>query len=189
VNEEGHYYTVRAQNPADLQPVARAARLIYLNKTCYNGLFRENSRGEFNVPFGRYKNPNICDAGRLRAAAAALQTAELVAADFATVLQTAVARDFIYLDPPYAPLSATSNFTSYSKDGFGAADQERLAEMVHTLTARGCLVMLSNSNAPLIRDLYPANQYRLIEVMARRNINSKGARRGPIKELLILNNT
>jgi len=186
-NEEGYYYAVRGQDPAVLPPVARAARLIFLNKTCYNGLFRENSKGKFNVPFGRYKNPKICDADRLRAASAALQGVQLAAADFAEVVSTAVADDFIYLDPPYAPLNATSSFTSYNKHGFDADDQRRLADTIAELTDRGCWVMLSNSSAPLIYDLYPRERYQLIPIQARRNINSKANQRGPVKELLILN--
>ncbi len=186
-NEAEYYYTMRAQNPADLAPAARAARLIFLNKTCYNGLYRENSKGKFNVPFGRYKNPKICDEARLRAASAALQGVEVRVADFSETVETAVAGDFVYFDPPYVPLSATSNFTSYNKKGFGRTDQERLAETVAQLTKRGVKVMLSNSSAPLVYDLYGRSAYQLIDIQARRNINSKAGRRGPVKELLILN--
>lgn len=186
-NEVDYYYTIRNQNPACLEPAERAARLIYLNKTCYNGLYRENSRGEFNVPFGRYKNPKICHESRLRAASAALQGVRLRVADFAEAVETAVSSDFVYFDPPYAPLSSTSSFTSYNKNGFGQADQERLAETVMELTDRGVKVMLSNSSAPLVYELYGRSPYRLIEIQARRNINSNASRRGPVKELLILN--
>jgi len=186
-NEAAYFYEIRAQDPQTLTPVERAARLIYLNKTCYNGLYRENSRGEFNVPFGRYKHPKICDVERLCAAAAALQGVQLREDDFAAVVETAVSGDFIYFDPPYAPLTATSNFTSYHQHGFDAADQRRLAQTVAALTERGCKVMLSNSSAPLIYELYNQPTYRLIEIQARRNINSKGNGRGPVKELLILN--
>ncbi|MCA9872526.1 MAG: DNA adenine methylase [Anaerolineales bacterium] len=186
-NDPDYYYAVRAQDPQNLSPVERAARLIYLNKTCYNGLYRENSQGKFNVPFGRYKRPKICDVDRLCAASAALQGVNLVADDFAWVLDTAVVGDFLYFDPPYAPLTATSNFTSYHRHGFDAADQYRLAQTISGLTARGCKVMLSNSSAPLIYELYQQPPYRLIEIQARRAINSKGDGRGPVKELLILN--
>jgi DNA adenine methylase len=186
-NESDYFYAVRAQKPEALTAVQRAARLIYLNKTCYNGLYRENSKGEFNVPFGRYKNPTICDEDRLRAASLALQNVQLVAADFEKVVETAVPSDFIYFDPPYAPLNLTSNFTSYNKHGFTANDQKRLAAVVAALTQRGCRVMLSNSNAPLIHDLYADQGYCLTPIQARRNINSKAHKRGPIKELLITN--
>ncbi len=186
-NEADYYYTIRAQDPAGLSPAERAARLIYLNKTCYNGLYRENSKGEFNVPFGRYKNPKICDEVRLRAASAVLQGVDLRVADFSDAVETAVAGDFVYFDPPYVPLSATSNFTSYNKRGFGREDQERLAKTVAQLTERGAKVMLSNSSATLVYDLYGRSSYRIIDIRARRNINSNASRRGPVKELLILN--
>jgi DNA adenine methylase len=186
-NEPDYFYEVRAQDAARLSRAERAARLIFLNKTCYNGLFRENSKGKFNVPFGRYKNPRICDEERLRAAAAALQGVDLLAGDFEDVAATAVPGDFLYLDPPYVPLSATSNFTSYDKLGFSIGDHMRLADTVEALTARGCRVMLSNSAAPLVYDLYGRSPYRLLDMTARRHINRNGNGRGPIKELLILN--
>lgn len=186
-NEADYYYIIRALDPADLTAAERAARLIYLNKTCYNGLYRENSRGEFNVPFGRYKNPKICDEVRLRAASAVLQGVDLQVADFSDAVETAVAGDFVYFDPPYVPLSATSNFTNYNKRGFSREDQERLAKTVAELTDRGVKVMLSNSSAPLVYDLYGRSPYRIIDIRARRNINSNASRRGPVKELLILN--
>lgn len=186
-NESDYYYAVRAQNPADLKPAERAARLIYLNKTCYNGLYRENSKGEFNVPFGRYKNPKICDEVRLRAASSALQNVDLKVGDFEEVVATAATNDFVYFDPPYVPLSPTSSFTSYNKNGFTLADQERLAATVAELTTRNVKVMLSNSSAPLVYEMYDSPHYRVIDIQARRNINSKANRRGPVKELLILN--
>jgi DNA adenine methylase len=185
-NESDYFYEVRALDLSQLTLAERAARIIYLNKTCYNGLFRENSKGKFNVPFGRYKNPTICNENRLRHAASVLQKVTLMSADFEDVVETAVSGDFIYLDPPYAPLSATSSFTQYDKNGFARADQIRLSETIADLTKRGCNVMLSNSSAPIVYELY-AEDYRLIEMQARRNINSKGNQRGPIKELLILN--
>lgn len=186
-NDEAYFYAIRAQDENRLSPVERAARLIYLNRTCYNGLFRENSKGKFNVPFGRYKNPNICNEDRLYAASASLQGVELAAADFAEVVETAVSGDFIYFDPPYVPRSRTSSFTAYDKDGFDEADHIRLADTVDDLTARGCKVMLSNSATPLVYDLYDRDPYTLITIHARRNINRNGNGRGPIKELLILN--
>jgi DNA adenine methylase len=150
-------------------------------------LYRENSQGAFNVPFGRYKNPTICDEARLRSASQALQGVKLVAADFEEVVETAESGDFIYFDPPYAPLNATSSFTSYNKYGFTADDQKRLADTVKRLDAQGCQVMLSNSSAPLIYELYTGNGYHIQPIQARRNINSKASRRGPVKELLITN--
>jgi DNA adenine methylase len=186
-NEKEYFYRVRSLDPADLSPQEQAARLIFLNKTCYNGLYRENQGGRFNVPFGRYKNPRICDEQRLRTASAVLQGVNLLEAEFDQAVSNAMPGDFIYLDPPYAPISATSNFTSYNRYNFLDADQHRLADTVHDLTARGCNVMLSNSSAPLVYELYGDRGYHLIKVKSRRNINSKADRRGLVTELLILN--
>jgi DNA adenine methylase len=186
-NEGDYYYQVRAQDPAQLTLTQRAARLIYLNKTCYNGLYRENKKGQFNVPFGRYKNPAICDERRLRNASRALQGVQLWVSDFENVVAPATAGDFVYFDPPYAPLNTTSNFTQYNKDGFDAGDQRRLAQTFHQLAAKDCCVMLSNSNAQLVYELYGGRGYSLIEIEARRSINSKADRRGPVTELLITN--
>jgi DNA adenine methylase len=184
-NEREYYYEVRAQSPADLSPAQRAARLIYLNKTCFNGLYRVNSRGEFNVPFGRYKNPTICDEVGLRAASRALQQTQITHQNFESVLVHAQPADFIYFDPPYQPLSKTSSFTSYTADKFGEAEQRRLAEVFAELAQRGCHVMLSNSDTPLIRELY--QDFNIHEIRVGRAINSKGDGRGKITELLVVN--
>lgn len=186
-NEKKYYYKIRSQNPTRLSPVQRAARLIYMNKTCYNGLYRENQKGQFNVPFGRYKRPKICDEQRLHAASRALQGVVLCDADFAEAIHDAREGDFVYLDPPYVPLNATSSFTSYSRYGFDDEDHCRLAQAFHELTERGCRAMLSNSSAPLVYELYEGQGYEIKEVQARRNINSKGHKRGPVIELLIMN--
>lgn len=187
INDSDYYYEVRAKDPATLTAVERAARFIYLNKTCYNGLYRENKKGKFNVPFGRYVNPKICNAPRLRAVSQLLQSVDIKALDFDTAVANAQPNDFVYLDPPYAPLSKTSNFTSYDRFGFNDEDQTRLAQTIHTLTERGVNVMLSNSTAPIIQELYSSSHYRKILIQARRNINSKVSKRGHITELLILN--
>ena len=184
-NEEKYFYEVRSQNPASLSPVERAARFIFLNKTCYNGLYRVNSKGRFNVPFGKYKNPLICDAERLRAASLALQSAEIIAADFEEALSGAEPRDFIYFDPPYYPLSKTSSFTAYTASNFDISEQERLAQVYRDLHRRGCYIILSNSDTPLIRKLYA--DFQIIEVQASRAINSRADGRGKITELLIIN--
>ncbi|MEP0764282.1 MAG: DNA adenine methylase, partial [Chloroflexota bacterium] len=167
-----HYYAVRAWDRAPgwagVPLVQRAARMIYLNKTCYNGLWRVNSRGHFNVPMGRYRRPDILNEGRLRAASRALREAEIRVAGFEGVLERAGAGDFVYCDPPYVPLSATANFTSYSAASFGEDEQRRLAEVFAALDRQGCRVMLSNSDTPLVRQLYRA--FRIETVSARRNI-------------------
>lgn len=164
--------------------VERAARLLYLNRTCYNGLYRVNRRGQFNVPFGRYRNPTVCDAPNLRAAARALEGVRLVAGDFEAVLEDAGPGDLVYLDPPYQPLSATANFTAYTAGDFAFDDQRRLARLFRDLDARGCQLMLSNSDTESIRELYAG--YPQVVLQAARPINSRARGRGPVPELLVL---
>src|SRR5690348_5538756 len=180
-----HYYAMRALAPASLTAVQRAARLIYLNKTCYNGLYRVNSRGQFNVPIGRHKSLTICDEPNLRAASAALRPARLALGDYETVLAGAGPGDFVYFDPPYHPSSATAVFTSYTDRPFDAREQERLAQAFRRLHAAGCHLMQSNSDTPLIHALYSG--FRIERVTANRAINSRADRRGPVTELVILN--
>ncbi len=178
-----YYYEVR-QRQALRSPIERAARLIYLNKTCYNGLYRENSQGHFNVPVGNYKNPAICDPSLLRAASAALQIAELQTFSFEELRSRSLSpQDFVYFDPPYHPISPTSSFTGYSRYGFTSDDQIRLARVFATLSTRGQRVMLSNSDCEFIRQLYP--DFSLHPIQAARAINSRAGRRGKIGELLI----
>lgn len=185
VYEEEHYYHVRAMDTKKLTQHARAARLIYLNKTCFNGLYRVNSRGQFNVPFGRYSNPLICDTENLRRVNRALRKVTLSTGNFEQTLKQARKGDFVYLDPPYQPISATSNFTGYTKDSFSYEHQEKLAKTVKALSKRGCLIMLSNSDCNEIRSLY--KDFRIEVVTATRAINCKSDRRKAINELVILN--
>ena len=184
-----HYYAVRAWDRApdwaSAPLVQRAARMIYLNKTCYNGLWRVNSQGHFNVPMGRYRRPDILNEERLRAASRALQGAKIRVAGFEGVLGQVGAGDFVYCDPPYVPLSATANFTSYSAASFGEDEQRRLAEVFAALDGQGCRVMLSNSDTPLVRALYGA--FRIETVSARRNINSARHKRGAVSEIVVVN--
>lgn len=184
-NSAGYYYRIRALDPGGLDPVERASRFIYLNKTCYNGLYRVNRQGKFNVPFGRYKNPIYADECQLRLASKALRNADVKVADFEIVLDQAKPGDFVYFDPPYQPISDTSNFTSYTADAFDESQQRRLAAVFRELDKRGCYVMLSNSDCPLIHDLY--SRFRIETVMAKRYINCKSDRRGAIPEALVLN--
>src|SRR5699024_10383983 len=165
--------------------VERTAFLVFLNKTCFNGLYRVNSSGEFNVPHGRYKNPTIFDKENLYAVSEALQNVGLTSTDFEDILEEAKEGDFVYFDPPYDPLNETSNFTSYSKNGFGKNDQTRLRDTFDKLTKKGCKVMLSNSNTKFINDLY--KDYFIHNVKAARSINSKGNKRGKIKEVIVTN--
>jgi DNA adenine methylase len=180
---ESYYYEVRNQNPQTC--VTRAARLIYLNKTGFNGLYRVNSRGLFNVPFGRHVKPKVLDETRLRAASAALEKTDLRPGDFRALSAGARKRDFIYFDPPYQPLSKTAYFTSYTSGSFGENDQRDLAALYTKLDRRGCLLMLSNSDTPLIRELYAG--FHIHRVSARRNINSNSEKRGPVFEVVVLN--
>ena len=203
-----HYYEVRdeAFNPARRRIMASgdpagaytpplAAMLIFLNRTGFNGLFRVNGRGEFNVPAGRYANPKICDTPNLLAWSAALRnpSVSLEVRPFDAALADARRGDFIYLDPPYAPLSGTARFTSYTAGGFDGDQQEALQRAVLKLGARGASILLSNSVAPQIRLLYagrgPARMagFRATTVAARRAINSRAASRGPVREYLITN--
>jgi len=178
-----HYYQVRAEQPEAL--AARAARLIYLNRTCFNGLFRENSRGIFNVPMGRYTNPTICDAENLRAVSEALRGTQLETRPFEAVVDEAEPGDLVYFDPPYDPVSKTASFTQYDQNGFGEAEQRRLAEVFRALDRKGVRVMLSNSHTPLVRSLYEG--YRTDVVLATRRVNRRADLRGPVEEVLVTN--
>ena len=170
-----------------LSEVERAARIIYLNKTCYNGLYRVNNAGEFNTPFGNYKNPNILNAPTLKAVSQYLNSAEitLTSCDYAEVLLNLEKKSFVYLDPPYDPISATSNFTGYIRGGFNREEQIRLRDCCDDLTKRGIKFMLSNSDTEFIRDLYAA--YDIIQVKAKRAVNSVASKRGDVNELVIRN--
>lgn len=184
-NEKDYFYEVRAQIKEDLTPVQRAARFIFLNKTCFNGLYRVNSKGKFNVPFGKYKNPKICNEEGLRSASLALKKTIIDNKDFEELLKKANTTDFIYFDPPYQPINKTSSFTSYTAKKFDEGEQERLAKTYARLAQKGCFVMLSNSDAPLIRELY--KDFYIYEIQANRAINRNGNGRGKITELLIIN--
>ena len=181
-----HYYKVRDRyNHRRVQPHQRAAMFIYLNKTCYNGLHRVNLHGQFNVPLGSYASPNILDEEGLRLASAVLQGTTIQCKSFDKVLYQAKAGDFIYLDPPYEPRSSTSNFTQYVSRGFSQKDQYHLYDWFECLHNKGCQLMLSNSDVPVIRKLY--QKWRISSVQASRAINSVGSKRGPISELVICN--
>lgn len=183
-HSERYYYTVRSQAPDDLVKVA--ARIIYLNKTGYNGLYRENSKGLFNVPFGRYKDPAICDENNLRAVSRALKNAKIENRHFETVRARAKPGDLVYFDPPYHPISKTSSFTGYDRGGFGEDSQRLLATVCRELTEKNVKVLLSNSMSDLIVELY-GGDFTIDEVFASRNVNSKGDRRGKVSEVLVRN--
>lgn len=202
-----HYYDVRnarfnprrltlaADGPLAPYPAELAAQLLYLNRTGFNGLFRLNASGEFNVPVGRYLNPPICDEPNLTRVSTLLRQPNvfIIRDTFVRVRETAERSDFIYFDPPYAPVSATAQFRAYTAEGFSRGDQERLQQLVIELAERGCAVLLSNSVAPEIRALYEDNLQarraglRAHRVPARRAINARGSARGPVEEYLISN--
>jgi DNA adenine methylase len=178
-HSEAHYYAAREEwNSGHGSPAQRSALFIYLNKTCFNGLWRVNRKGEFNVPMGRYDDPRICDADGLRAAAAALATAELMHGDYRACAERAVRGDFVYFDSPY-----DDTFTAYTADSFGSAQQHELAELARTLVARGVRVMLSNSDTPFVRQLYRG--FHVDRVKCARAINSNTAKRGAVDEVIV----
>lgn len=191
-NEEDHFYRVRdwdrnKEQYGQLTKVQKAARIIYLNKTCYNGLFRVNNAGEFNTPFGHYKNPNIVNAPTLKAVSAYFQKAQLTfsSVDYAEVLANVAKGTFVYLDPPYDPVSDTANFTGYAKGGFDRSEQIRLRQCCDELNQRGIKFMLSNSATDFIREQYAA--YNISIVKAKRAINSNVAKRGQVDEVVVRN--
>lgn len=179
------YYSARSRfNARSAETAAeRAALFIYLNKTCYNGLYRENTRGEFNVPVGRYTEPTVYDAANLMAVSRALQPVTIRCEAFSEVLDRANPGDLVYFDPPYVPISSTSRFTGYHASGFDADLQVALARLFTMLARRGVYVMLSNSDAPFVRELYAG--YSIHDIQAPRSINSKSDARGPVREVLV----
>jgi len=187
--EREYYYQIRdidrSEEYNNWTAVQKASRLIYLNKTCFNGLYRVNSKGFFNTPFGSYSNPKICDEVNLRACSQALKNARIELASFEVFEDELSEGDFVYLDPPYAPLSQTSSFTAYSKGGFVDEDQERLRDFCLRLNEKGVKFLLSNSLNPLIQELYKG--FRVEIVSAVRAINSQADKRGQIQELIIRN--
>ena len=182
--QEQKYYQVRdTYNALPIGSLEKSALLIFLNKTGYNGLYRESKRGGYNVPFGRYDNPALFDETNLKAVSKALQRVELLHGNFCQAVGTAKPGDFAYFDPPYMPISKTSSFTSYTQSNFDADQQVHLAEVARQLADRGVQVMLSNSDSEFIRTLY--KDFELHEVRASRAVNSKPDLRGKITELVI----
>jgi len=185
-HSEAHYYTTRTRwndRERSWTSADRAATFIYLNKTCFNGLWRVNRAGAFNVPIGRYTDPPICVPEALRAASTLLGRATLRCGDYRAAVADARHGDFVYFDPPYDPVAPTANFTSYTADAFGPEHQRELAETARTLVARGCQVMLSNSDTPYIRSLYKG--FQIDRVKCARAINSNAAKRGDVDEVII----
>jgi DNA adenine methylase len=179
-----HYYEIRDRDASKMKPIDRAARLLFLNKTCFNGLWRVNASGRFNVPFGRYDKPNILDLDALRAAHDALDGVRIVLGDYKTVTRALGPDDFAYFDPPYVPLSKTSSFTSYAKAGFGPNEQIELAAELRRLAGEGVSAMLSNAWSDQTRTLYRG--LRRVKVPAARAINSDPSKRGEVDEIVVM---
>jgi len=183
--DRDNYYRVRDHFKRNPTQAERAARTIYLNKTGYNGLYRVNSSGLFNVPFGRYTNPTICDEANLRLVAECLKPVTLIEADFAETCSNAKAGDAVYFDPPYLPVSDTANFTSYDRHPFGIEEHERLAKEFSKLAKRKVTAVLSNSDTPETQSLF--EQWSVERLQVARAINSLASKRGPVSELLVVN--
>ncbi len=191
-NTKEYFLKIRAKDLNKLSDIEIASRFIYLNRTCFNGLYRVNSQGGFNVPFAGNKNPLICDEINLRKISKALKSVEIKKQDYKEVLKRAKKGDFVYFDPPYYPINKTSSFTSYTKESFLEKEQIELRDTFVELTKRGCFVMLSNSDTPFINKIYKEIEIkgkliRINKVYAGRAINSDASKRGKISEVLITN--
>lgn len=188
--EKEYFLKVRAKNPNQLSNIESASRFIFLNRTCFNGIYRVNSKGQFNVPFGRYSNPLICDEKNLRLVSKALKNIDIKFQDYKKILSLVKKDDFIYFDPPYHPLSKTSSFTSYTLETFLEKEQIELRDIFLKLSQRGCFVMLSNSNTLFINKIYSEIKKEGIKISivnAGRSTNSNALKRGKITEVLITN--
>lgn|SRR3989338_8048794 len=180
-----YYLTIRATNPSDLPELERAARFIYLNKTCFNGLYRVNSKGKFNVPMGSYKNPDIIQEDKLKLISKLLQNVTINVMSFEDVLTMVKKGDFVYFDPPYYPLKNGKSFTTYTKAKFLEKEQDTLARIFRELDKKDCYLMLSNSDTTFIKDLYMGFKTHIVK--AKRMINCDSTKRGQINEIVVKN--
>jgi DNA adenine methylase len=186
--DKEYFLKIRAKNPEDLSALDVASRFIYLNRTCFNGMYRVNSSGGFNVPYGKYSNPLICDEENLGKVSKSLKNVEIKHQDYKEILKLAKKGDFVYLDPPYYPVNKTSSFTSYTKEDFLEKEQLELRDAFVELGKRGCFVMLSNSDTSFINEIYSGLKgVRINKIQAGRSINSDASKRGKITEVLITN--
>ena len=186
-DSKSYYYSIRESNPRS--QIEKTSRLIFLNRTCFNGLYRVNSKGKFNVPLGKYSNPNIVNEDNLRSVSHILQSSkvDIQCRDFESVLRDAKKGDLVYFDPPYQPVSDTANFTSYTNKDFTYDDLSRLAELCMDLDSKGCRVLLSNSNSKEVADMFSAKPWTVNKIRANRSINSNSKKRTGHFELLIRN--
>ena len=183
----GYYYEIRKQEPKS--QIEKVSRLLFLNKTCFNGLYRVNSKGKFNVPLGRYTNPNIVNRENLTAVSKFLQSDKIKIScrDFESILNDAKKGDFVYFDPPYQPVSDTANFTSYTHRDFTEDDLQRLADLANQLNSKGSHVLLSNSNTKIVKKIFSSKKWKVKEIAVNRAINSNSQKRTGHKEVLIKN--
>lgn len=194
-NESDFYYWVRSWDRDtdaynNLSDIKKAARILYLNKTCFNGLYRVNNQGKYNAPFGKYKNPNIVNEVVLRQISEYFNKCDITIlnADYTKVLESLPRDSFVYLDPPYDPVTKTANFTKYTSNGFSQDDQIELKEMCDKLTSRGIKFMLSNSSTEFIKNLYSdGEKYNIIEVDSVRKVNCDASKRGKVSEVIVRN--
>jgi len=186
-NSKEYYYFIRENNPRS--QIEKTSRLIFLNRTCFNGLYRVNSKGKFNVPLGKYTNPNIVNEENLRSVSAILRSSRvsIKCQDFEAILRNAKKDDLVYFDPPYQPVSDTSNFTSYTNKDFTYDDLGRLADLCMKLDSKGCKVLLSNSNSQKVADMFTTKPWKISKIKANRSINSNSKKRTGHFELLIKN--
>ena len=186
-NSKSYYYSVRESEPKS--QIEKVSRLLFLNRTCFNGLYRVNSKGKFNVPLGRYSHPNIIQEDNLRSVHQFLNNSKIIikCQDFSTTVEKAKKGDFVYFDPPYQPVSKTANFTSYTNGNFGLNDLKRLAKVSNHLAKKGVNVLLSNSSSKQVRDLFSSKHWQIIKIDANRAINSASDKRTGHSELLIKN--
>lgn len=186
-DSQTYYYSIRESNPRS--EIEKTSRLIFLNRTCFNGLYRVNSKGKFNVPLGKYSNPNIVNEENLRAVSSILRSNRISinCRDFGAVLRDAKKGDLVYFDPPYQPVSVTANFTSYTTKNFTYDDLTRLADLCLKLDSKGCNVLLSNSNSKEVVDIFSKNPWNILKINANRSINSNSKKRTGHFELLIKN--
>ena len=186
-NSDSYYYSVRASEPKG--QIEKTSRLIFLNRTCFNGLYRVNSKGKFNVPLGRYTNPNIVNEENLRSVNQVLKSKKIQIScrDFSTILDDVKKNDFVYFDPPYQPVSTTANFTSYTNRNFTYDDLKRLCELCEKLDSKNCKFMLSNSNSKEVLEIFSKNSWKIRKIEENRAINSDSNKRTGHSELLIKN--
>jgi len=186
-DSKSYYYSVRESNPKS--QIEKVSRLLFMNRTCFNGLYRVNSKGKFNVPLGRYSNPNIVQEENLRSVNQFLNHNKIIikCQDFSSTVEKAKKGDFVYFDPPYQPVSKTANFTSYTNGNFGLNDLKRLAKVSNELAKKGVNVLLSNSSTKQVRELFSSKAWEIFEIQANRAINSDSKKRTGHSEFLIKN--